>query len=72
MKGAVTRLASPHCFSCSFCFQCQLLVLIRYEIREIEKFLANDKITPFCQTNVSQALNQTFQTTKMNSETLLD
>ena len=38
---------------------------------ELEKLLVNGKITAFWRTDVSQALNQMLQTTKMNFEKLL-
>ena len=38
---------------------------------ELEKFHVNDKITAWRQTNVSQALYQVLQTTKMIFENLL-
>ena len=36
-----------------------------------EKLLVNDKITALCQTNVSQALYQMLQTTKISFEKML-
>ena len=38
---------------------------------ELEKLPVNGKITAYCQTKVSQALNQLLQKTAMNFEKLL-